>query len=57
MATSRFEKFTQADYDAIYKKIEAGEIPLKKDTDVKEATEIEAPKVVVELIKQLKVYL
>ncbi len=51
MATSRFEKFTQADYDAIYKKIEAGEIPLKKDTDVKEATEIEAPKVVVELIK------
>jgi len=51
MATSRFEKFTQADYDAIYKKIEAGEFTLTKDTDVTDAKGIEVTKVVVELVK------
>lgn len=51
MASSKFEKFTQADYDAIYEKIVAGEITLKKDTDVADAAAIEVAKVVVELIK------
>lgn len=51
MASSRFVKFSQADYDAIYKKVEAGEITLTKDTDVADAAAIEVAKVVVELIK------
>jgi basic membrane protein A len=51
MATSKFTKFSQADYDAIYAKIVAGEIALKKDTDVADAAAIEAPKTAVELIK------
>ncbi len=51
MATSKFTKFSQADYDAIYAKIVAGEIALKKDTDVADAAAIEAPKAAVELIK------
>jgi basic membrane protein A len=33
MATSRFAKFTQADYDAIYAKVVAKEVTLVKDTD------------------------
>nr|WP_313131546.1 BMP family ABC transporter substrate-binding protein [Anaerocolumna sp.] len=51
MATSKFTKFSQADYDTIYAKIVAGEIALKKDTDVADAAAIEAPKAAVELIK------
>ena len=35
MATSQFKTFTQADYDAIYAKLVAGEVDLLKDTDVK----------------------
>jgi basic membrane protein A len=31
MATSKFEKFTQADYDALYAKLAAGEVTLIKD--------------------------
>ena len=33
METSKFTKFTQADYDAVYAKLAAGEIELIKDTD------------------------
>nr|WP_242960869.1 BMP family ABC transporter substrate-binding protein [uncultured Anaerocolumna sp.] len=51
MATSKFEKFTQADYDAIYAKVVAGEIALKKDTDVADAKAVEGTKTVVELIQ------
>lgn len=40
MANSRFEKFAQADYDAIFAKLIAGEIALVKDTDVEDATKI-----------------
>jgi basic membrane protein A len=32
MATSKFEKFTQADYDALFGKLAAGEIEIIKDT-------------------------
>ncbi|WP_312642206.1 BMP family ABC transporter substrate-binding protein [Hydrogenoanaerobacterium sp.] len=33
MENSKFEKFTQADYDALYKKLAANEIAIVKDTD------------------------
>ncbi|MDF3004276.1 MAG: basic rane lipoprotein [Oscillospiraceae bacterium] len=33
MANSKFEKFSQADYDALYKKLAANEINITKDTD------------------------
>lgn len=37
METSKFTTFSQADYDALYAKLVAGEIPLKKDTDAENA--------------------
>lgn len=40
METSKFNTFSQADYDAIYAKLAANEITLKKDTDVEAATEL-----------------
>lgn len=40
MATSKFTKFTQADYDAIFAKLVAGEVQLLKDSDVASAAEI-----------------
>ncbi len=40
METSKFETFSQADYDAIYAKLVAGEITLLKDGDITSATEI-----------------
>ena len=33
MDTSKFTKFTKADYDAVYAKLASGEIKLQKDTD------------------------
>ncbi|HHU01962.1 MAG TPA: BMP family ABC transporter substrate-binding protein [Christensenellaceae bacterium] len=51
MATSQFKTFTQADYDAIYAKLVAGEVDLLKDTDVKDATEIPVTAVTVTLIQ------
>ncbi len=51
MATSKFEKFTQADYDALYAKLAAGEITLKKDTDVTAATELGTTAVTVTIIE------
>ncbi len=36
MKTSKFEKFDKAAYDAIFAKLVAGEITLKKDTDAKD---------------------
>ncbi len=40
METSKFETFTQEDYDAIYKKLAANEIEIKKDEDVESAEEL-----------------
>jgi len=51
METSRFEKFTQADYDAIYAKIVAKEISLAKDTDAVDAKAVPVEKVAVELVQ------
>ncbi|MDR2909115.1 MAG: BMP family ABC transporter substrate-binding protein [Oscillospiraceae bacterium] len=40
MATSKFETFAQADYDAIFGQLASGSITLTKDTDVTQVTEI-----------------
>lgn len=40
METSKFETFSQADYDAIFAKLVAGEVELLKDSDVASVTEI-----------------
>lgn len=40
METSKFETFSQADYDAVFAKLAAGEITLQKDTDVEDATKL-----------------
>jgi len=37
MESSKFSTFSQADYDALYAKLVAGEIALKKDTDAENA--------------------
>ena len=49
MATSRFEKFTQADYDAIYAKLASGEVAPQKDV-VASATDLNPEIVKVNLI-------
>lgn len=51
MATSKFQKFAQADYDALYAKLAAGEITLKKDTDATAATDLGATAVTVNIIE------
>ncbi len=51
MATSRFNTFTQADYDALYAKLAAGEITLLKDTDATSAAELGATAVTVSIIE------
>ncbi len=50
MATSRFKTFSQADYDAIFAKLVAGEVKLLKDSDVKAVKEIPLETVKVSLI-------
>jgi len=45
MESSRFEKFTQADYDAIYAKVVANEIEILNDAKVVEAAGIPAEEV------------
>ncbi|MDD2496252.1 MAG: BMP family ABC transporter substrate-binding protein [Tissierellia bacterium] len=56
METSRFEKFTQADYDAIYGKVESKEVEILNDADVveksgKAAEEVTAADIPVEQVK------
>lgn len=51
MATSKFTKFTQADYDAVFKKLASGEVTLKKDTDAKDATQLGTKIVKVTVVK------
>ena len=47
METSKFNTFSQADYDAVFAKLVAGEVPLLKDTDVLSVTEIPVENVTV----------
>ena len=51
MKTSKFEKFTQKEYDALYAKIKEGEITIKKNEDFKDPTQIKASKVKLDYIK------
>lgn len=51
METSRFETFTQEDYDAIYAKLAAKEFEIPTEVDVKDATEIEVTNTTVTLVK------
>ncbi len=51
MATSKFEKFTQEEYDALYAKLAAGEITLLKDSDAADAGELGATAVTVSIIE------
>ena len=50
MDTSKFDTFSQADYDAIYAKLVADEITIQKDIDVDSASEITVEIVKVEEI-------
>lgn len=50
MKSSKFEKFKQADYDAVYAKLVDGTISLKKDTDAKEATDLPVEIVTVKVL-------
>lgn len=52
MSASKFTKFTQADYDAIYKRLSSGEIPRMNDLDEKGSP---APKVPVKITKVVEV--
>ncbi len=51
METSRFNTFTQEDYDAIFKKLVDGDVEIKKDSDVESVTEIEVEAVKVTELK------
>ena len=51
MATSKFNSFAQADYDAIYQKIVNKEIAIGNDASAEDASKIETTKVTVELVQ------
>lgn len=51
METSKFNTFSQADYDAIFQKLVDGEVTLLKDSDVNAAEEIPVENVTVTEIK------
>ncbi len=51
METSRFTKFTQADYDNIYQKLIDGSVKILKDTDAKDATGLPVEIVKVNLLQ------
>lgn len=51
METSKFTKFTQADYDAVYAKLVSGEIKTLTDKDAASAAELPATHVAVEVIE------
>lgn len=50
MSTSKFTKFTQSEYDAVYAKLKAGEIKILKDTDVTDVTKIPVSNVKITLV-------
>ncbi len=52
METSKWEKFSQADYDALYAKLADGTIELKKDTDADAPTDLGCANVNVEYIQE-----
>lgn len=51
METSKFEKFTQSDYDSIYAELLTGNISLVNDEDIEDETELPVDIVKVEAIK------
>lgn len=51
METSKFETFTQEDYDALYASIKEGKITIKTNEDFQEPTDIKTSQVKVEYIK------
>ncbi len=51
MDTSKFTTFTQADYDAVFAKLAANEVTLKKDTDAEDAAQLGTSIVKVTLVK------
>ncbi|MDR2656452.1 MAG: BMP family ABC transporter substrate-binding protein [Oscillospiraceae bacterium] len=51
MEASKFTAFTQDDYDAIYAKLVAGEVSLKKDADAESADELSSDIVTVTVVK------
>ena len=51
MKTSKFEKFTQKEYDALYAKIKEGKITIKTNEDFKDPTQIKVSKVKLDYIK------
>lgn len=51
METSKFATFSQADYDAVYAKLAANEITLKKDTDAEAANQLGTTIVKVTLVE------
>ncbi|MDU4862269.1 MAG: BMP family ABC transporter substrate-binding protein [Terrisporobacter othiniensis] len=50
METSKFEKFTKADYDKVYKNLADGKIKLQKD-DIQKATDLNVSVVSVKVVK------
>ncbi len=51
MKSSKFTKFTQADYDAVFKKLAAGEVKISKDKDAADATKLPVTAAKVTLVK------
>lgn len=51
MKTSKFEKFTTKEYDALYKKVKEGKVTIKTNEDFKDPTKIKASNVKLEYIK------
>ncbi|HVI42638.1 MAG TPA: BMP family ABC transporter substrate-binding protein [Anaerovoracaceae bacterium] len=51
MATSKFTKFTQADYDAVFAKLAAKEITLQKDVDANGTAIADATKLGTKIVK------
>jgi len=51
MESSKFNTFSQADYDAVFAKLVAGEIKLQKDTDAEDVTKVTVTKSKVTLVE------
>ncbi|MBW5409608.1 BMP family ABC transporter substrate-binding protein, partial [Brachyspira hampsonii] len=51
MATSKFQKFTQNDYDTIYHPLSSGSIKILKDTDAKTVEDLPLDIVEINYIK------
>lgn len=51
MSTSKFQKFTQNDYDAIYQKLNNSEVKVLTDKDAKDVNQLPLDIVTVNLIQ------